>query len=79
MMTPRGAPKRQRLAHSECSEPTYNGIYPDGHPRGPTAYMGLHPDDDPSGSPLKDGELPQPDALSQPIMGYPLMAARVVL
>jgi len=55
---PLGASLKIEAPHSECLEPTYNGIYLDGRPRGPTAYMGLHPDDDPSGSPLKDGGSP---------------------
>jgi len=75
-VTHRGLPERQRLAHDGCSEPAYNGIYPDGHPSRSTAYTGLHPDGDPLGGFLKEGGLPTLDAQSQPIVGYNLMAVR---
>jgi len=44
-----GLPERRRLTHVGCSEPVYNGIYPDGRPSRSTAYLGLHPDGDLSG------------------------------
>jgi len=31
-LPPREPPERWRLAHIDCSEPAYNGTYPDGHP-----------------------------------------------
>jgi len=51
MATLGGLPERRRLAHVGCSEPAYNGIYPDGGPCRSTAYMGLHPDSHPWGVP----------------------------
>jgi len=69
-------PERQKLVHDGCSEPAYDGLYPDCRPSRSTAYTGLHPDGDPSGSLLKDGGSLTLDARSQPIMGYTLMAAR---
>jgi len=74
--TLRGLSERWRLACVGCSEPAYNGIYPDGRPNKSTSYTGLHPDGDPSGGFLKDGDSPTLDARSQLIMRYTLMATQ---
>jgi len=59
-----------------CSEPAYNGIYPDACLSKSTAYMGLHPDGDPSRGFLKDESSSTLDARSQPIIEYTLMVVR---
>jgi len=63
---------------AECSEPTYNGIYPDGCLSSLADYMGLHHNGNSSGSLLKDGSLLIHDVRSQSIIGYTSMAARAV-
>ena len=67
-------PERWKLAHVGCSEPAYNGIYPDGRLSRPTAYTSFHPGGNSSKSILKDRGSPMSDVRSQLIIRYTLTA-----